>query len=192
MSRVRCPWAEGDPLMTLYHDEEWGVPRHDDTRLFEYMILDLFQAGLSWRTILHKREAFRKAFADFDVDTIANFASPDIERLLQDTGIVRNRLKIEATVINSRITQKMKIIHGSLDAYLWGLAGGKTRVNQYVLADDIPAADESAITISKQLRQAGFKFLGPVVWYSFMQGAGMVNDHLVSCYRYYDITNASE
>jgi DNA-3-methyladenine glycosylase I len=183
----RCGWAPlDDPDYLAYHDEEWGVPVHDDARLFEMLTLEGAQAGLSWSTILHKREGYRRAFADFDVAKVARFNDAKVERLLQDPSIVRNRLKVESTVANARATLAVRDEMGSLDSYLWGLAGGAPLVNRW-RGGDIPAETPVSRAMSKDLKRRGFRFVGPTVCYAFMQATGMVNDHVVSCFRYAEL-----
>jgi DNA-3-methyladenine glycosylase I len=186
---VRCGWAgDGtDPLMRAYHDEEWGVPSHDDRHLFELLILEGAQAGLSWSTILHKREGYRKAFARFDPARVARFDPARIDRLLQDPGIVRNRLKVEAAVANARATIDAQRECGSLDAYLWSLAGGAPTINRWTRPGGIPAETNASRAMSKDLKRRGFRFVGPTVCYAFMQATGMVNDHLTTCFRYREL-----
>jgi DNA-3-methyladenine glycosylase I len=182
---VRCEWVpEGDPLYLAYHDEEWGVPSHDDRHLFEMLVLEGAQAGLSWATILKKREGYRRAFAGFDPAEVARFGAADVERLLQDTGIVRNRLKIESALANARATLAVREELGSLDAYLWGFVGGAPIRNEWRTLGEIPAESAESRAMSKDLKRRGFRFVGPTVCYAFMQAAGLVNDHVVSCFRY--------
>lgn len=176
-----CNWPGNDALMRQYHDEEWGVPLHDDVKLFEYMVLDAFQAGLSWKTILHKRENFRKAFDNFDVEKIANYDEDKIAELINDAGIIRNRLKIRATVINANAYIKVKKEFGSFDKYIWQFTGGKTIVNNFNELAELPARSPESDAMSKDLIKRGFKFVGSTICYAFMQAAGMVNDHLVTC-----------
>jgi len=183
----RCPWG-GDALMMEYHDKEWGVPVHDDTRLFEFMVLDCMQAGLSWSTILKKREAFREAFDDFDIPTVAAYDEKKVKALLQNEGIVRNRLKIEASITNARCVVKVQSDHGSLDSYLWGFVGGRPIVNHWNSFKEVPAETEESRAMSSSLKKEGFKFVGPTICYAFMQAAGMVNDHLVMCYRHGELS----
>ncbi len=182
----RCPWGS-DPLMIEYHDREWGTPLHDDQKLFEFLILDCFQAGLSWSTILHKRDAFRKAFDDFDIRTVAGYGDDKVQTLLQDKGIVRNRLKIQAAITNARCALEVQVKYGSLDSYLWSFVGVSPIVNQWVKIGDIPAVTKEAEAMSKGLREDRFKFVGPTICYAFMQAVGMVNDHLVECYRHAEL-----
>jgi DNA-3-methyladenine glycosylase I len=181
---VRCPWAGiSDPEYARYHDEEWGVPKSDDRALFEKLNLEGFQSGLSWLIILRKRENFRRAFCNFDPEGIARFNNKDVARLMADTGIIRNRLKIEATIANARAYLKLSE-RTRLSTYLWGFLDGKPRINRHRAMDEIPATTELSLTVSKALRAAGFRFVGPTTIYAFMQATGMINDHLVSCHRH--------
>ena len=173
--------------MIEYHDTEWGVPVHDDSKLFEFLVLDAMQAGLSWRTVLNKRENFRKAFRQFDPEKVARFGKHDIERLMNDAGIIRNRLKIESTVANAKAMIKVRKEFGSFDSYIWGFTGGKTIKNRLNSLDQIPADSEESRAMSKDMKKHGFRFCGPVICYAFMQAAGMVNDHLVHCFRYREV-----
>ena len=183
----RCGWAPlEDPAYLAYHDEEWGVPLHDDARLFEMLTLEGAQAGLSWSTILHKREGYRRAFAGFDPAKVARFDARKVERLMQDASIVRNRLKIESTVANARATLAVRKEFGSLDAYLWGLVGGAPLVNRW-RGGDIPAETPASRAMSKDLKRRGFRFVGPTVCYAFMQATGMVNDHVAACFRWKEL-----
>jgi DNA-3-methyladenine glycosylase I len=179
-----CGWPAGDPLMVKYHDEEWGVPLHDDRKLFEFMVLDAFQAGLSWRTILHKRENFRRAFDGFDADKIAAYTEDDFNRLMNDSGIVRNRAKIRATIGNAKIFLAVRGEFGTFDKYIWQFTGGKTIQNSWKDMKEIPASSSESDAMSADLIKRGFKFVGSTICYAFMQAAGMVNDHLVGCSRY--------
>jgi DNA-3-methyladenine glycosylase I len=186
MSNVtRCQWAAGsDELMVAYHDEEWGVPSHDDVHLFEMLTLEGAQAGLSWSTILRKREGYRHAFAGFDPAVVARFGAKDVEDLLADPGIVRNRLKVESTVNNAaRVLEVQKAV-GSLDAYLWGFVGGEPVINRWRTMSEIPAETELSKAISNDLKKRGFRFVGPTGIYAFMQSVGMVDDHTIDCFRY--------
>jgi DNA-3-methyladenine glycosylase I len=181
----RCGWVpEGDPIYVAYHDEEWGVPSHDDRHLFELLVLEGAQAGLSWSTILRKREGYRRAFARFDAQTVARFGERDIERLLGDAGIVRNRLKIESAIANARATLAAREELGSLDALLWSFVGGEPLVNAWRSLGEIPAETEESRAMSKELKRRGFRFVGPTICYAFMQAAGLVNDHVVDCFRH--------
>ena len=182
-----CEWPSDDPLMIEYHDTEWGVPAHDDTKLFEFLVLDAMQAGLSWRTVLKKRENFRRAFRQFDPQKVARFGKRDIERLMKDAGIIRNRLKIESAVANARALIGVQKEFGSFDAYIWGFTGGKTIRNRLKSLAEMPAESEESRAMSKDLKKRGFRFCGPVICYAFMQAAGMVNDHLVHCFRYREV-----
>jgi DNA-3-methyladenine glycosylase I len=181
----RCQWAENLPPSYLrYHDEEWAVPSHDDRHLFEMLVLEGAQAGLSWSTILNKRANYRKAFEGFDPARVARFGQRRIERLLADPGIVRNRAKVEAAVGNAKATLDVIKEFGGLDAYLWGFVGGRPIRNRWRSLADIPAETAESRAMSKDLKQRGFRFVGPTICYAFMQAVGMVNDHVVSCFRY--------
>ena len=182
--QVRCHWASGDPLLIRYHDEEWGVPLHDDRRLFEFLILEGAQAGLSWLTILRKRPAYRAAFARFAPRAVADFGAADVTRLLADAGVVRNRMKIEAAIANARAVLAIRREYGSFDRFVWSFTGGRTRVNRWRRATDVPAATEESRALSAALRRQGCQFVGPTICYAFMQAVGIVNDHLVDCYRH--------
>jgi DNA-3-methyladenine glycosylase I len=179
----RCAWANGSEAMERYHDNEWGTPQHDDRILFEFMLLDSFQAGLSWSCILNKREGFRRGFADFDVEKVARFSETDVTRLLADASIVRHRGKIEAVIGNAQGVLKLQEEFGSLDAFLWQFVGGQPKINHWSSWGEIPAQTPESEAMSKELRKRGFKFVGPTICYAFMQGAGLVNDHLVTCFR---------
>jgi len=181
---VRCAWVpESDSLYVAYHDEEWGVPSHEERHLFELLVLEGAQAGLSWSTILHKREGYRSAFAGFDVERVARFGPRDIERLLGDAGIVRNRLKIESAVANAQAT----IDAGGLDELLWSFVGGKQRVNRWRTLAELPAETDESRAMSKELKRRGFRFVGPTTCYSVMQACGLVNDHTTDCFRYSEV-----
>ena len=187
--RSRCWWPDGDEptdgLMAAYHDEEWGVPARGDATLFERLALESFQAGLSWSTILHKRAAFRRAFAGFDPATVAAFTPADVRRLLADAAIVRNRAKIEATVANARGVVAIAREAGSFDAWLWGhLDGPPRRLRPTATRADIPSTDPLALRLSRELRERGFRFVGPTIVYAFLKSVGMVDDHLPGCWRY--------
>jgi DNA-3-methyladenine glycosylase I len=184
MLKNRCPWPSGDPLMMAYHDQEWGTPVHDDLKHFEFLILDAFQAGLSWRTVLHKRENFRKAFSGFNPVKIARYKDQDLDRLMNDAGIIRNRLKIAATITNAKAFLKVQKEFGSFDSYIWQFTGHKTRVNQWKKLSEMPARSNESDAMSKDLQKRGFKFVGSTICYAYMQAAGMVNDHIVDCFRY--------
>ena len=183
-TRKRCWWAGDDPLYIAYHDEEWGVPLHDDLKLFEFLILEGAQAGLSWITILRKREAYRKAFAGFDPVKIARFRAAKIERLLQDAGIVRNRMKIESAVGNARGFLKIQREFSSFDEYIWGFVGGKPIRNSWKTPSQVPDRTVESDAISRDLKRRGFSFVGGTICYAFMQATGMVNDHLVDCFHH--------
>ncbi|PLW99402.1 MAG: DNA-3-methyladenine glycosylase I [Marinilabiliales bacterium] len=185
--KLRCPWPAGKPNDIAYHDEEWGVPVHDDRKLFEFLVLDAFQAGLSWSTILNKRENFRKAFDNFDADIIALYDEKKIEELLRNSGIIRNQLKIRSTITNAQHFLEVQKEFGSFDAYIWQFTGGKTLVNHWDRHDQVPASTRESDAMSKDLKKRGFKFVGTTICYAFMQGAGMVNDHLIYCYRHDEI-----
>ena len=176
----RCTWPGTDPQYLAYHDKEWGVPEWDSRALFEKLVLDGFQAGLAWITILRKREAFRKAFAGFDPDIIATWGTSEVERLLQDPGIVRHRGKIEATITNARAWQRIEAEQGFSD-FLWSYVAGAPLQNHWTAMNQVPASTQISERLSKDLKKAGFKFCGPTIVYAFMQAVGMVNDHLVSC-----------
>jgi DNA-3-methyladenine glycosylase I len=180
---VRCSWARNDPAI-LYHDAEWGVPVHEDRRLFEFLILEGAQAGLSWETILKKRENYRAAFDNFDPQIIARYDRRKIGSLLKDLGIVRNRLKIESTVRNAQAFLKVQDETGSFDQYVWQFVDGKPRVNAWKAARQVPARTAQSDALSKDLRRRGFNFVGSTICYAFMQAVGMVNDHMVDCFRY--------
>ena len=185
----RCAWAEGSsPLMLKYHDEEWGVPVHDDRKLFEFLTLEGAQAGLSWNTILNRRKNYRRAFDNFNVRKIAKYTGRDIKRLLRDEGIIRNRLKIKATIENAKAFLKIKKECGSFDAYIWQFVGGKPVKNSFKRLSELPARTKESETISRDLRKRGFRFVGPTICYAFMQAVGMVNDHTTDCFRYREIS----
>jgi DNA-3-methyladenine glycosylase I len=181
---VRCSWVGDDPLMIAYHDSEWGVPLHDDRLLFEFLILDGAQAGLSWITILRKREAYRRAFDGFDPERVARYREPRVRRLLADAGIVRNRLKIESAVKNARAFLAVREEFGSFDRYLWGFVDGRPAQNRFAKIGEIPATSPLSDVVSKDLKKRGFAFVGSTIVYAFMQAAGLVNDHLVGCFRH--------
>ena len=183
----RCPWTGSDPIYIKYHDNEWGVPLHDDRKLFEFLILDGFQAGLSWITILKKRTNFSQAFDHFDARKIAVYDNRKLRQLTANKGIVRNRLKIEAAVENARSYLGIFDEFGSFDDYIWQFTGGKTIRNAWQTIDQVPAWTSESTAMSKDLMQRGFKFVGPTICYAFMQAAGIVNDHLVSCFRYHQV-----
>lgn len=173
--------------MIAYHDEEWGVPLHDDRKLFEFLVLDAFQAGLSWRTILHKRDNFRLAFDGFDAKLIARYKKRKIGQLLENAGIVRNRMKIGATVANAKVFLRVQSEYGSFDSYIWQFVGGQPKQNRWRSLKQLPASTPDSDRMSKDLKERGFKFVGTTICYAFMQAAGMVNDHLVKCFRYEEV-----
>lgn len=180
----RCPWPTADdPIYLAYHDREWGVPVHDDRKIYEFLVLETFQAGLSWRTILYKRPNFRKAFANFDYRKVARFGRRDIDRLLKDAGIIRNRLKIEAAIQNAKGLLEVRKEYGTFARYMWSWVGGRPIVHAFRTLKDYPAYTEEAVAWAKDLKRRGFKFLGPTVVYAHMQAVGMVNDHTVDCFR---------
>jgi DNA-3-methyladenine glycosylase I len=184
----RCEWVpEAEPLYVAYHDEEWGVPSRDERHLFELLVLEGAQAGLSWLTILRKREGYRRAFAGFDAEAVARFGEREVERLLADPGIVRNRLKIESAVANARATLAVRDEGQSLAEYLWSFVGGEPKVNSWRTVTEIPAETKESRAMSKDLKRRGFRFVGPTVCYAFMQAAGLVNDHVVGCFRYREL-----
>lgn len=177
----RCPWCGTDPLYRAYHDDEWGVPLHDDIRLFEMLTLEGAQAGLSWITILRKREGYRRAFAGFDPRIVSAFTDDDVARLLADPGIVRNRLKVASTITNARAVLELQTLYGSLDAYIWSFVDGVPIRNRWGTMNDIPASTKLSDTMSRELKRRGFRFVGSTICYAFMQATGMVNDHLTGC-----------
>ena len=181
---VRCPWCGSDPLYMAYHDHEWGVPLHDEHRLFEMLTLEGAQAGLSWLTILRKREGYRRAFAGFDPQLVAEFGDADVVRLLGDSGIVRNRLKVASTISNARAVLEVQARYGSLDAFLWQFVNGSQIQNSWRSLSEIPASTPLSDVMSKELKRLGFRFVGSTICYAHMQATGMVNDHLTSCFRY--------
>ncbi|MCH8255873.1 MAG: DNA-3-methyladenine glycosylase I [Gemmatimonadetes bacterium] len=185
--KTSCEWPADDDLMIAYHDEEWGVPLHDDRKLFEFLVLDAFQAGLSWRTILHKRENFRLAFDAFDAQLIARYKKRKIGQLLENAGIVRNRMKIEATVGNAKAFLGVQSECGSFDSYIWQFVGGQPKQNRWRSLKRLPVSTPDSDRMSKDLKERGFKFVGTTICYAFMQAAGMVNDHLVKCFRYEEV-----
>jgi DNA-3-methyladenine glycosylase I len=184
---ARCPWCGDDPLYVAYHDQEWGVPCHDERSLFEFLILEGTQAGLSWITILRKRENYRRAYHGFDVEKIARYGEKDVARLLADAGIVRNRLKVAASIDNARATLELYEQGGSLDQLLWSFVDGRPRINRWKKMSDIPPITPQAEAMSKELKRRGFRFIGPTVMYAHMQATGMVNDHLVTCPRHTEV-----
>jgi len=184
MSRQRCVWCTSDPLYIEYHDKEWGVPLHEDRALFELLILEGAQAGLSWFTILKKRQNYRRAFDHFDVNKIADYGKKDVDRLMGDEGIVRNRLKIEAAIKNARGVISIKEEFGSLDSFLWRYVENNSRQNCWKTIDALPTQTKDSELLSRDLKRRGFNFVGPTICYAFMQATGMVNDHTVDCFRH--------
>jgi DNA-3-methyladenine glycosylase I len=188
----RCTWASDDPLMVAYHDQEWGVPVHDDRVIFEFLTLEGAQAGLSWTTILRKRENYAQAFDGFDPERIARYDEDRITALLANPGIVRNRRKIEATIQNARSFLAIQREYGTFDAYIWQFVGGKPLVNAWKTIGEIPAQTEESVAMSKDLLRRGFKFVGPTICYAHMQATGMVNDHTVDCFRYLELNSTGQ
>lgn len=186
-NKQRCTWSSQIPLMIEYHDTEWGVPEHDDKKLFEFLVLESFQAGLSWLIVLRKRENFRKAFAGFDAKKVAKFDKKKIEALMNDAGIIRNRLKIEAAINNAKCFLQIQKEFGSFDKYVWKFVNGKTLVNKRKSMKDLPAKTEISDAMSEEMGKRGFKFRGSTICYAFMQAIGMVNDHSVHCFRYKEL-----
>jgi DNA-3-methyladenine glycosylase I len=185
--KERCGWSTSDPLYIDYHDKEWGVPLHDDQQLFEFLLLDGAQAGLSWFLILKKRENYRKAFRNFDARKMIRFDQKKIESLLQDPGIIRNRLKIVSAIENAKVYLEIQKEFGSFDKFIWQFTGGTTIRNSWKGLKEVPAKTAESDAMSKELRKRGFKFVGSTICYAFMQAAGMVNDHLVTCFRYKEV-----
>jgi DNA-3-methyladenine glycosylase I len=181
--KTRCDWCESSDLMRKYHDEEWGVPLHDDKKLFEFLVLDAFQAGLSWSTILNKRENFRIAFHNYDIKKISRYGEKDINRLINDAGIIRNKLKINSAVINAQKFLEVQKEFGSFDKYIWQYTDGKTIMNRWKELKEIPAKTVHSDAMSKDLQKRGFKFVGSTICYAFMQASGMVNDHMLKCWK---------
>ena len=190
--KMRCPWPGEDPLYLAYHDQEWGVPEYDDRALYEKLVLDGFQAGLSWITILRKRENFRRAFDDFEPERIARYDKRKVERLMNDVGIVRNRLKIEGAVLSARAYLEVMDQGPGFSRLLWDFLDGKPKINRFRSVSQVPAETELSRRISKELARRGFKFVGPTIVYAFMQAVGMVNDHLVKCHRHAALAGAAE
>ncbi len=188
----RCPWSAGDPLMTAYHDREWGVPVQDDRKIYEFLVLETFQAGLSWRTVLYKRGNFRKAFTGFDFRKVAGFGARDRARLLRNPGIIRNRAKIGAAILNARRFLEVRREFGTFSRYMWSWAGGKPLLHRFRRQGDCPAFTPEAQAWAKDLQKRGFQFMGPTVVYAHMQAVGMVNDHLVRCFRYRQLASGSK
>lgn len=188
-SKKRCTWPGADELMLDYHDKEWGVPLRNDQKLFEFMVLDAFQAGLSWRIVLHKRENFRRAFDDFNPEIISKYKEAKIQKLLKDEGIIRNQLKIRGTVASAQAFLKVQKEFGSFGKYIWQFTGGRPITNKCKTEKDIQAKSKESNLMSEDLKKRGFKFVGSTICYAFMQAAGLVNDHLVSCFRYKKLRN---
>jgi DNA-3-methyladenine glycosylase I len=187
MSKKRCPWCGEDPLYQRYHDQEWGVPVQDDTTWFEYLTLEGAQAGLAWITVLRKREAYRQAFAGFDAERVARFDRSDVERLMNDSGIVRNRLKIESAISNAQAFLEVQEEAGSFNAWSWNWVDGEPIVNRFERMEEVPASTPLSERISKDLKSRGFRFVGPTIIYAHMQATGMVNDHLITCHRWSEL-----
>lgn len=187
MEKHRCGWCLGDPLYLAYHDTEWGVPLHDDRMLFEFLVLETFQAGLSWITVLRKREHFRRVFDGFDWEKIATYGEEKVQSLLADPGIIRNRLKVRATISNARAFAEVREEYGSFNSYYWGFTDHKPLRNTWAHYQDAPASTPLSIALSKDLKKRGFRFVGPTVVYAFMQATGMVNDHETNCFRYHEV-----
>ncbi len=190
MLKTRCAWVGDDPLSIDYHDQEWGVPLHDDQRLFEFLVLEGAQAGLNWMTILRKRDNFRRAFEDFDPVRVAQFDEAKVQELLQNPGIVRNRGKIESAIANARALLEVQSEFGSFDAYIWGFVGGQPIHNRWSSLSELPAQTAESQALSKDLKNRGFSFVGPTICYAFMQAVGMVNDHTMDCFRYEELRAA--
>ena len=187
MNKARCRWAGSDPLYVAYHDKEWGVPVYDDKKLFEFLILEGMQAGLSWITILRKRENYQKAFDNFDAAQISRYKSARIEKLMQNEGIIRNRLKIEAVMANAKAYLQIQKEFGTFARYIWGFVDNRPVTNNFATMKEIPPETETARVMSKDLKKRGFKFVGPTICYAFMQAVGLVNDHTVDCFRHKDV-----
>jgi len=186
--KKRCPWGDSDDdLMREYHDREWGVPIHDDRKIFEFLVLEGAQAGLSWATVLRKRENYRRAFKGFDPRRVASFDSSDVERLLLDSGIIRNRRKIESAILNAKAFLRIRKEHSSFDSYMWSFVGGRPIRNRWRSLSQIPVTTPESKTMSSDLLKRGFRFVGPTICYSHMQAVGMVNDHIVGCFRHKEI-----
>lgn len=187
-NKSRCPWPSDDKLMIKYHDNEWGVPLHNDKKLFEFLILEGFQAGLSWRTVLHKRENFRKAFDNFDYSKVAKYDKRKINSLLKDEGIIRNRLKIEGAVKNAKAFLQIRKEYGTFDKYIWGFVNYKPIQNKFKSLKELPARTELSDLISKDMKKRGFTFVGSTIIYAHMQATGMVNDHIIDCFMYKELS----
>lgn len=185
--KIRCPWAKNDPLIIDYHDKEWGVPIHDDRLLFEFLILESAQAGLRWQLILNKRNNYRKAFDNFQIKKVAAYDEQEIEELLSNPGIIRNKLKIRSTVENARAVLEIQREFGSFNSYIWQFVDGEPIQNKWKTLADVPSSTLESENMSKDLKKKGFKFIGPTICYGYMQAVGMVNDHLVDCFRHQEI-----
>ena len=183
-TKTRCDWGRSSDLMQAYHDEEWGVPLHDDRALFEFLILEGAQAGLSWQTVLNKRDSYRKAFDNFDPAKVARYTAKRVDKLLANPGIIRNRLKVESSVSNAKAFLAIQREFGSFDAYVWQYVGGKPKKNSFKSMSKLPATTTESDAFSKDLKQRGFRFVGSTICYAFMQAVGMVNDHTTNCFRY--------
>jgi DNA-3-methyladenine glycosylase I len=190
--RPRCDWPGDDELMRCYHDEEWGVPVRDDRKWFEYLVLDAFQAGLSWRTVLHRREGFRKVFCDFAPGRVARLTQEQIGAACVNPAIIRNRLKIEATVRNARVFLDVQERHGSFDAFIWSFTDGEVIHNRWTGLEQLPASTSLSDSVSRSMKQAGFSFVGSTICYAFLQAGGIVNDHLVHCFRYRELMKRAD
>jgi len=188
--KTRCPWPGNDALMIRYHDKEWGTPLHDDRKLFEFLVLEGFQSGLSWLTVLRKRDNFRKAFDNFDFNKVAGYDERKIESLLKDSGIIRNRLKIQGAITNARAFIEIRKEFGTFNKYIWSFTGGKTIHHGFKSLKEIPAKTEMSDHISKDMKKSGFKFVGPTIVYSHLQATGVVNDHIKDCFRYKELEQA--
>jgi DNA-3-methyladenine glycosylase I len=190
-TKIRCSWPSDDKLMIKYHDKEWGVPLHNDKKLFEFLILEGFQAGLSWRTILYKRENFRKAFDNFDFNKVAKYDKRKINSLLKDEGIIRNKLKVEGAVKNAKVFLQIRKEFRTFDKYIWGFVNYKPIQNKFKSLKELPAKTELSDLISKDMKKRGFTFVGSTIIYAHMQATGMVNDHLINCFRYKELANTN-
>ena len=184
---TRCAWGFSEPLMLAYHDEEWGVPLHDDRALYELLVLEGMQAGLSWMTVLRKRENFRRAMDGFDPSRVSRYSQDKMKRLLADAGIIRNRMKLEAAINNAQRFPEVQEEFGSFDAYIWRFIGGRPKVNRFASLADLPPETEESQVMCKDLRARGFRFVGPTICYAYMQGAGLVNDHTTDCFRHAEL-----
>ncbi len=189
--RDRCPWSGSDPLYVRYHDREWGVPVHNDRKLFEFLVLEGMQAGLSWLTVLRKRANFRRAFASFDPQRVARFDRREVRRLLADQGIIRNELKILAAISNAKAFLQVREAFESFDKYLWQFVGGRTRINRWRSVKQVPARTRESDAMSEDLKKRGFKFVGSTICYAHMQATGMVNDHVTSCFRHRELVDGA-